>query len=515
MTSYMLFFQRFHQWLDAKLNPIFIKDIRSWLRSKKFMVIFTLTLIVVQLFTIVFTLRATPGSMEGRSLFITMMIGLTFIQTGILPFLMHDRFANELTRFSMELVLVSALTPAQLVRGKMMSGLAASLLFFSAASPGLMIAYLLGGISPVLFIYCASVLLLLSVGVMIMAILFASLLGKKKKSWVLSVVFMLTGFLSTLLILAVIGADTYGNIFDDLAFWPLNIILGGLFVLLLIFYYVTATNRLSFAADNRDTRPRLALSLMTIGAFFVAVLSPLIIMIFSTISSSFDNYIPIGVLFGMVLLVSGSLFVLDTPGKISPRVINQWPRHMIFSTLYYPGIGRLYAFIMAHVLFFFLISFVSPLGRSTSMFFTGSEMSIISSLIPVITGFSLLGGSILVYHLLSRRRFKSLPRTRTVVIVMTSWIFLGILVAFLIDAEIFPGFVHLFFPINALFYVYDSVDFVYERFYSLIAVQSFIIFPVLYLFFKYIGLAILEDRKIRAEKKSEVQAGRQFLPGQP
>ena len=120
-------------WVDQRLNAILVKDVRAWLRSKKFLIVFFIAMVLIQVITFVMT--AIPRPETGSILFLILTSGLSFFLVGILPFLMHDRFTDELSSGSTELALISRMTPGMLVRGKIMSGLAASLLFFAAAGP--------------------------------------------------------------------------------------------------------------------------------------------------------------------------------------------------------------------------------------------------------------------------------------------------------------------------------------------------------------------------------------------
>ncbi|MBW2260663.1 MAG: hypothetical protein JRG91_01720, partial [Deltaproteobacteria bacterium] len=166
------------EWVDQRLNAILVKDVRAWLRSKKFLIVFFIAMVLIQVITFVSTV--IPRSDSGSTLFMILTSGLAFFLVGVLPFLMHDRFTDELSSGSTELALISCMTPGMLVRGKIMSGLAASLLFFAAAGPSLTIAYMLGGVDLIMLFYTIGLLLFSSVISMVMAILMVSITGKRK-----------------------------------------------------------------------------------------------------------------------------------------------------------------------------------------------------------------------------------------------------------------------------------------------------------------------------------------------
>lgn len=498
MTAIKAIGKRTGQWLDNHINPILVKDVRATLRSKRFMIVFFTALGLVLFITSLYTLQAFPGSLMGIKLFEILMLGMTFTLTGVLPYLVQDRFAEELSSRSMELVLISNITPKQLVRGKILGGICASLLFYSIAGPSFMIAYMLGGIPLDLIIYCTAMLLFLSSAIMALAVLLASMTGKKKKSWALSVIFIGCGYVTTSFMGMILTSFIYGNWFsrDN---WTFSFVLGGLVTMLLVFFYITATSRLSFEADNRDTRPRAALCILAFGSFLVAVAIPFIEVLISP-ASGIRNFIPLGTFTGMVFFVFGAMFLLNTPENLSIRVKNDWPRGRVRSTLFYPGTGRLYAFFVFHLCFFTGVSLLATVGKTGNVFIHGRDTAVVAALTPVICGFALLFGGLMAHRILCRRKLKRLPRARVVVLVVIAWIVLGIMVAVLVDGDVFPGIIHVFFPMNALFYILDSSRDAIERFATMITLMSPLFVTALYVMAKDIVAAFKQHGTIRKEK---------------
>ncbi len=235
------------EWADQKLNAILVKDVRAWLRSKKFLIVFFVAMVLIQVITFVMTV--IPRVDSGSTLFAILTSGLAFFLVGVLPFLMHDRFTDELSSGSTELALISRMTPGMLVRGKIMSGLAASLLFFAAAGPSLTIAYMLGGVDLIMLFYTIGLLLFSSVISMIMAILIVSITGKRRLKF-LGLLPIAAGVAMVGVVVAMTEIVQKEDSLLDVEFWLLNIVFAGYIALFALFFYTVAVSRLLL--DNFD-----------------------------------------------------------------------------------------------------------------------------------------------------------------------------------------------------------------------------------------------------------------------
>ncbi|MCP4155709.1 MAG: hypothetical protein GY757_48740 [bacterium] len=483
---------------DSMLNPVLVKDIRSWLRSKKFMAVFFLALGITQLVTFQYIIMATTATDTGRPLYTMLLSGLALILAGILPYLMQERFSEELSSRSIELSLITAITPGQLVRGKILSGLAASLLFFSAVAPSLTIAYMLGGIAPGLVLYSMALLLFFTVAAMVLSILLVSMVGKKKRTRILSMIFLPSGFGSMSLLIALLTSGNSRYLFRDNEFWLFNILAGLITVSLLFFFYFLATARLSFQADNRDTKPRLALSVTVFTVFFLFVATPFIISWLKS-SGSFSNTVLPAICVSSVIFLFGIMFLLNTPARVSQRILSKWPRSIIWSTIYYPGPGRLYAFILFHILFFCIAACFAEIGnRNESFFFTISkpDTAIYESLLIASALFALLGGSILCHHLLNKKRAKKLPCGKTVVAIMFLWTLLGVFILSITNAQLLPESAAIINPVTALIFSFHSYNLFKGRFFLTMFALSLINIPVLYFMLKTIVKEIKRVKRV-------------------
>jgi hypothetical protein len=340
--------------LDHRLNPVLVKDVRCWLHSKKFMFVFFISLFVIQVITAVFT--AAPDMGGGEALFLVLASALGFVLTGVLPFLMHDRFTDELASGSTELVLISRMTPGQLVRGKIASGVAAALLFFSVGAPSFTIAYMLGGVDLLGLFYSMVLLVVLSVVAMIAAIRLVAITGRRKLK-ILAVLLIVGGFHSSSVFVG-LGVWMHEETFVlSPQFWLVNAVVFASVTLFALFFYTVAVSRLSFEADNRDARPRLALSALAVLPVLLTFVYLVTADVLGHTVSDSETLMGMVVALSLGMFVFGSLFVLSTPDRMSGRVRSRASRIPPLRMLLYPGPGRLYAFILVHLAFFSTAAF--------------------------------------------------------------------------------------------------------------------------------------------------------------
>ncbi len=135
------------KWLDARINPVLLRDLRLYMRGKLFLYGYFLVLACL-------TIVAATGIVVNHStrgyfslLYPTVMI-LAIATGAMVPYLVGERFRDELSSHATELILASPLTAARLVRGKVYGAWCLSLMLLSVAMPVFVTSYLLGGISP-------------------------------------------------------------------------------------------------------------------------------------------------------------------------------------------------------------------------------------------------------------------------------------------------------------------------------------------------------------------------------
>ncbi len=430
--------------VDRHLNPFFVKDVRSWLRSKKFLIVFFTALGICQ----VVTVMIIADGDEGRVLFNTLVGGLAMVLVGVVPYLMQDKFADELASGSTELALISRMTPGRMVRGKILSGLTANLLFFSAVGPSVLIAYMLGGIHPYVMVYVLLAVLALSTFSMILAIVIVTIMGRKPVK-VISLALFGAGFGAAVMMVALGEGSVSSRVFANDGFWIANAVVGAEALFGGLFLYSVAVSRLSFASANRDFLPRITLSLWTLLHLVVGFGTVWVRKHVFLVTKDADDIAEISLVLATVVFTVGFLLIAGTTDRLSRRLAKQLPKSRMVRSFLLPGPGRLYPFVMLHfaaltayaVVYFIFV----PHGRD-GIYFPGF----------VLVGYYLISGCYLFYRLLNRFVFKKrpAPATMTMAIIAAVWLGWGVLLAAIFQRD--AGFVLMLSPASAFYFLIEE-----------------------------------------------------------
>ncbi len=142
--------------MTRQLNPILVRELRGGLRSGRRVALLTFFLVVVGAFflsvfqvaatTLQFDSSAADGAAVGGAFFpLVVGVELFFVCT-ITPGQTVGAIADERERQTYDLLLITPLRPAQIVLGKLGSGLAYVALLLLAALPLQSLAFLMGGV---------------------------------------------------------------------------------------------------------------------------------------------------------------------------------------------------------------------------------------------------------------------------------------------------------------------------------------------------------------------------------
>lgn len=130
--------------IDARLNPVWIKEVRQSLRSRLFRVGYLFTLLIAAMASV---LAVSSGSeATGGALFAVVYAALIFSICGLVPFYVFFTAPGEGQGRAMDLVLLTGLSPGRLAAGRLLSAMTSNALFASAFLPFLAVAALLPGV---------------------------------------------------------------------------------------------------------------------------------------------------------------------------------------------------------------------------------------------------------------------------------------------------------------------------------------------------------------------------------
>ncbi|GAB6164774.1 hypothetical protein JCM19992_07740 [Thermostilla marina] len=336
-------------WIDAHLNPVFVKEVRQSFKSGGFQWTFILLVVGTWLYTLMAAAGAEMrvdqvGEYSGASWFSGYFIVLSLALLVGLPIQAGRSMAADVSAETFELLSITALHPWRIVFGKLAVVALEIVVLFSVVLPCLVVTYMLGGVS----LPGAILALVLETVLSLLICTAAMLIGCIRQPLVrgtLSTIFLLLmlwwGFVGFISFMFEGGAAFFAGLsLESVALWLAAFATVGTSIFLLMIATIKAA--LTFATDNRSTAIRAALLLV------VACVAGWMTYWANTLNR--DTMVAIAVcLMPTVVLVwgAGSLIIGESP-MMSRRVRRQLPRSQLGNLLlgvFYPGPGRGYAFI--------------------------------------------------------------------------------------------------------------------------------------------------------------------------
>ncbi|MCA9268945.1 MAG: hypothetical protein KDA41_10770, partial [Planctomycetales bacterium] len=252
------------------LNPILVKETRQALKSRQFLLTFTLLLVFGWAWSLLYLSMRFYEMQEGVFYAphgAAMLAGyfwiLGFPMVVIVPFTAFRSLSAEREDGTYELVAITSLSPRQIIGGKLGSAVLQMLIYMSALAPGMAFTYMLRGVDLLFILLGCFYLFLISIFVSVLGLLLATVTSSRHWQMVLGVIYILAVFW----LYVMLGAATYGFIesgqampFDEPHFWRAqgNILFayGGYLAL----FYLAAMARITFVSDNRSTKLRIAMT---------------------------------------------------------------------------------------------------------------------------------------------------------------------------------------------------------------------------------------------------------------
>lgn len=333
------------------LNPILIKEARQALKSRQFVITFSLLLACGWAWSFLGAAMIGPEiyrGAEGRWMFYGYYVILSFPLLVIVPFTAFRSLTAEREDGTLELVSISTLSAGQIVGGKLGSAALQMMIYLSAITPCLAFTYLLRGIDLLSIVYVVCWLVAASLGLSVLALFLAGTSRQRHWQIVLSVVLVLG--LGTLFVvgLFLVGGLTdmgfYVPAFDHSDFWVGNGIVLSLYACGMLVLFLCARAQLKFPSDNRSTDIRYAILLLQ------AVLLAWLFWVWMEYAD-IDRHMPLAIMYvSMVLWWFFGAFLVGEAAQLSPRVRRQLPHTLLGRTLrcwFQPGSGSGYVFALA------------------------------------------------------------------------------------------------------------------------------------------------------------------------
>ena len=352
------FLERSSDWL----NPILVKEARQALKSRQFLICFSLVLGLGWGWSLLGIAILSPGvyyNPGGPLMLSGYVVILSLPVLLMVPFVAFRSLAGEVEDGTFELLSITALNARQIVTGKLGSATLQMLVYFSALAPCVVFTYMLRGVDifttgSVLVYGLLASLLLAAVG-----LLFATLARSRMWQGFLSVgLVLLLLFVGWLLVTGAVVLINEAQIpYQESGFWEFNAI-GLLVYLSVIVLLVLATaSQITFASANRSTRIRIVLvvqQMLWIG--FIVTLG-----LWTNVGSRTrfpPDWLQVACLFpGAYWAVMGMLLNAEQ-ARLSPRVQRQLPQSFLGRTAFTwfnPGSVTGYVFCIANVITLILV----------------------------------------------------------------------------------------------------------------------------------------------------------------
>ena len=241
-----------------RLNPIMVKETRQALKSRQFVLTFFLVLIAcwVASFAVVAIIGPEVYYVaEGPQMLTYYFCILAFPLMLIVPYTAFRSLAVEQEDNTYELLSISALSPSQIVSGKLGSSIVQMIVYLSAVSPCIAFTFLLRGVDAVTVILLLAYFVLTSLGLSIIALMAGTVARTRFSQVVISVLFVLAlaliFWLSITLSMEFVP-DSYYYL-RDRGFWIANLIFLTAYLTTFALVHACAAAQIAFHSDNRST----------------------------------------------------------------------------------------------------------------------------------------------------------------------------------------------------------------------------------------------------------------------
>ena len=349
--------------IDARLNPILVKEVRQSLRGKYFSIVFFMMITIATIIgcMLLVNFGFQPSEQGGVTFFVAMYGCLSVAVHVFVPFSVFLSVGAEWDENTYDLLVLSDLRPRHIVSGKLLSAVVQVLLFYAAFGPFLVFAFLLRGLDLVGAGWILGMTLLTSTGLSCIALCLSSIVRQRFARVILM------ALQAVILVIAcgmTIGFSTV--IFEERfihtpEFIEAVLTFASVVVAVGAFACAFAATRFAHAEENRSSGLRILTSLCVLGG-----------VAWTTYLYYSQRQLEIVWIISTMLLVG--LTVICTvfctePEKLGRRVRIQVPRNPLSALLvapYLPGGGRGVLFYWLNAIPIVAQIFILPMMFSTS-----------------------------------------------------------------------------------------------------------------------------------------------------
>ncbi len=346
------------------LNPILVKEARQALKSRQFLITFSLLLVAAWGWTATAILMLMPRIYyvpSGQTLLTGYYLVLAVPMLLVVPLAAHRSLAAEVDDGTLDLLSVTSLSPMQIITGKLASAALQMMLYFVALFPCVAFSYVLRGVDLPSIVGMLG--LTIAVGILLTVFgLFLAALPKSRAGQLgmlvgMLIIEMIAQYTVAMLAIEIIQGGFFGEI--DVRFLANTVIIIGITATAALVLLRAAAAELSPPSENRSTPIRKALIWHQ-----SAVVCWLIYYLLEPRSSNMGLVIAICYMSAFWTLVGG--LMVSESSILTPRVRREMPATFLeraWSTWMTPGpaTGLVYA-VLSYFTFCLTVLFVTVLA---------------------------------------------------------------------------------------------------------------------------------------------------------
>ena len=308
--------------LSEWLNPILVKEARQALRSRQFRRTFFLMLVAGWAWSLLGLAAIGPAvyySADGPPMFYVYYLILAFPLLVVAPYTTFHSLSTERQDRTYELVSITALSPRQILSGKIGGVALQMMVYLSAIFPCLAFTYLLRGLDIFTILFAVLYTSCFSLGLSMFGLLLASLPMPRQRqiggAVVFVVVLIVSCFINSIYIFGV--ANNIGLMINSPTFWIVNLAWLTVYFNAFALTFLAARAQLMSAAQNHSTALRVGL--------VVAQISMTSWCAYALLSGSADAAFMF-VFLSTCLWWFAGVFLTGEPPILSPRVKRDLPQ---------------------------------------------------------------------------------------------------------------------------------------------------------------------------------------------
>ncbi len=323
--------------VTKRLNPILVKEVRQSLRGNYFQWSFSVVTLIATMSgcVMLYNLSQWPDARGGMNFFITIFAILSAAVNVLVPFQAFLSVGSEWEENTYDLLVLSELSPLQIAKGKLLSSLVQSLIYYTAFAPFLVFAFLLRGLDLGAGAWVLGTCLVYSCTLSALAICLSSLVVQKFSR------VLLMALLVALLVAGCMGSVGFSymvieeRLSQNTEFLQAMGSAQTLALVLTAFLTLLAATRFTHPEENRSTGLRVMVTLMTlIGVGWMS---------YFYLSFPGGDVLPVCATMAFVALtVFGMLFCAE-PESLGRRVALGVPRsnwRLLLAAPFLPGGAR-------------------------------------------------------------------------------------------------------------------------------------------------------------------------------